>query len=74
MKHTLISDVSSDQDVKYEISVLEHDSKLVNISIERTDFTQEQYCNEICINLNKEELHSFIGVLLHVQSKMKGGK
>lgn len=26
------------------------------------------------ININKEELHSFIGTLLHIQQKMKGGE
>jgi hypothetical protein len=26
------------------------------------------------VEINKEQLHSFIGTLLHVQQKLKGGK
>jgi hypothetical protein len=33
-------------------------------------------CNETFeqVEINKEQLHSFIGTLLHVQQKLKGGK
>jgi len=30
--------------------------------------------NTIQLDLSKEQLHSFIGTLLHVQQKLKGGK
>jgi sensor histidine kinase YesM len=47
-----------------------------NLSIE--EYKQE---NSVCISINdefvvidKEDLHSFIGTLLHVQSKLRGGK
>jgi len=74
MKHTLTSQLSGSEDVKYDIYALELDSDTINIGIERTDFLKSHLSNQICINLNKKELHSFIGTLLHIQSKMKGGK
>lgn len=73
MTHSLISKVSSSEDEKYEISVIEIDYDLINISISYTNFLNEMQSNETCLNLNKKELHSFIGTLLHVQAKMKGG-
>lgn len=73
MKHTLTSNECSDENVKFEIYVLELNSDLLNIGIERKDFLKEHLNNEISINLNKKELHSFIGTLLHAQSKMRGG-
>lgn len=74
MKHTLIANECSTENVKFEVYVLELDSNIANIGIQRTDFTEPHLSNEICINLNKKELHSFIGTLLHIQAKMKGGK
>lgn len=73
MKHSLISKISSSQDEIYEISVMELDDQLINISISYTNFFNEIQSNETCLNLNKKELHSLIGTLLHVQAKMKGG-
>lgn len=74
MKHTLTANECSTENVKFDIYVLELDSDIVNIGIDKTDFTKSHLSNEICINLNKKELHSFIGTLLHIQAKMKGGK
>jgi hypothetical protein len=73
MKHLLSSKECSSEYVNYSIYVIEIDSETVNIGIERTDFLKDFLCNEECINLNKKELHSLIGTLLHVQAKMKGG-
>lgn len=72
MKHSLTASKCSTEDLVYETTILELDKDLVNISITKTDFINEKMSNEICVNLNKKELHSFIGTLLHVQSKMKG--
>lgn len=74
MKHSLTSKESSSEDVKYEITVLEIDSQTTNISISVEYFMSMNQSHESCINLNKKELHSFIGTLLHVQAKMKGGQ
>lgn len=74
MKHTLNADSVSTENLKYEIYILELDTDTINIGIEKTDYMNNHLCNEICLNLNKKELHSFIGTLLHVQAKMKGGK
>lgn len=73
MKHSLISKESSEEDVAYEITVMELDSQTVNISILVEHFISEHKSHQSCINLNKKELHSLIGTLLHVQAKMKGG-
>ncbi len=62
MEHKL---VSKNNNLK-SISVKEEDKEVI-IKIEAVG-TQEQ------IALNAKELHSFIGALLHVQSKMKGGQ
>lgn len=74
MKHTLTANECTTENVKFEVYVLELDNNILNIGIERTDFINPLLGNEICINLNKKELHSFIGTLLHIQAKMKGGK
>jgi len=74
MTHTLTATESGNENVKFNIYIFELDSNLVNIGIERKDFLEEHLSNEICINLNKKELHSLIGTLLHTQAKMKGGK
>lgn len=74
MKHTLTANECSTENVKFEVYVLELDSDIINIGIERTDFVEPHLNNEICINLNKKELHSFIGTLLHIQAKMKASR
>lgn len=62
MEHKLVSERNS----KISISVRE-EQKNVIIKIEESRGAQH-------ITLNAKELHSFIGALLHVQSKMKGGQ
>lgn len=62
MEHKLVSENNSLK----SISVKEEDKGVI-IKIE-TAGAQEQ------IALNAKELHSFIGALLHVQSKLKGGQ
>lgn len=74
MKHTLTSIDCTDENVRFNIYALELDSDNVNIGIEKKDFLNNYLNSEIGINLNKKELHSFIGTLLHIQAKMKGGK
>ena len=72
MEHRLTSQETSTEDVKYDIFVLELDYNIVNIGIETTRYKSPMQNEQLCINLNKKELHSFIGTLLHVQQKMKG--
>jgi hypothetical protein len=74
MKHLLTAKECGDENSKYDIYVIELDAETVNIGIEFTVFESPMRSNDTCINLNKKELHSFIGTLLHVQAKMKGGK
>ena len=74
MKHELTPELCGNENVKYDIYVIELDKISVNIGINITDFSNELNNNQICVNLTQKELHSFIGTLLHVQSKMKGGK
>lgn len=74
MVHTLTALDCGTEDQTYEISIFELDAKTVNISINKTDFVNAHLSNSQCINLDKSELHSLIGALLHVQSKMKGCK
>jgi hypothetical protein len=52
-----------------ELSVTETDNKkcILNVSSISNDSFEQ-------VELDLKELHSFIGTLLHVQQKMKGGK
>lgn len=72
MEHRLTSQENGDENTKYDIFVLELDYNIVNIGIEITRYKSPMQNEQLCINLNKKELHSFIGTLLHVQQKMKG--
>ena len=74
MKHALNPQLCGDENVKYELYVLELDKNCLNIGVSKTDFSNDLQNNEICVNLTQKELHSFIGLLLHIQAKMKGGK
>ena len=62
MKHILESETL----VKSSISIQENEN---HIEIEIKNF--ENFETTV---LNKKEIHSFIGLLLHIQSKMKGGQ
>jgi len=72
MKHNLTPQESIKENSKYDLYILELDNNFVNIGIEYTYFPIEICDNILSVNLSKKELHSFIGTLLHVQSKMKG--
>lgn len=69
--------------LKHELTVLDADGYANIISV--TNANEDEVCIRISghdfpncdtayILLKKEQLHEFIGVLLHCQSKMKGGK
>ena len=62
MKHILESQTL----VKSTISLQEKDNHL--------EIKIQNFENSESTVLNKKELHSFIGLLLHIQSKMKGGQ
>lgn len=62
MEHVL----TSEQFVRLTISINE---KPNGVLIKITNFENSEE-----ILLSKKELHSFIGTLLHAQSKMKGGQ
>lgn len=72
MRHNLTPQESIMENSKYDLFIFELDNNFVNIGIERTDFLNDVYDSILSVNLSKKELHSFIGTLLHVQSKMKG--
>ena len=55
-----------------EHNMISTNAMIHNIGIKRIDFCNDLRSNELSLNLNKKELHSFIGTLLHVQQKMKG--
>jgi hypothetical protein len=72
MKHNLTPQESIMENQNHDLFIFELDNNFVNIGIQRTDFLDNVYDSILSVNLNKKELHSFIGTLLHVQSKMKG--
>lgn len=72
MKHNLTPQESIKENSKYDLYIFELDNNFVNIGIEYTYFPDDIRDNILSVNLSKKELHSFIGTLLHVQSKMKG--
>lgn len=70
MKHSIINELYTCNKV---LSVLENDNKAI-IVIEEYSNTNGNLKLELSFELTKKNLHSFIGTLLHVQQKMKGGK
>jgi hypothetical protein len=70
MKHSIINELYTCNKV---LSVLEHDNQAI-ILIEEFSNSNGKLLFEQRFLLEKENLHSFIGTLLHVQQKMKGGK
>ena len=60
MTHTIIN-----QELRTELSIIENKS---DISIHITWILEEQTMDH---KLSKKDLHDLIGVLLHVQSKMR---
>ena len=70
MKHLLQPEFQPFTTKKVVISVEETNLDDVLIEIE----TGKDFSDCYVVRLNRKELHSFIGTLLHVQQKMKGGK
>ncbi|ASD51635.1 hypothetical protein [Flavobacterium phage V157] len=69
MKHTISKKLENTDIVELSITELIEEKKSL-ISILK--LTSENNCiEENNIELNSKELHSFIGALLHVQSKIK---
>jgi hypothetical protein len=70
MKHSIINELYTCNKV---LSVLEFEDKAI-IQIEEFSNCNFKLEFEQQFVLSKENLHSFIGTLLHVQQKIKGGK
>lgn len=70
MKHSIINKLFTCNKV---LSVVEEENRAI-IVIEEYNYNGSKLGYEQQFVLNKENLHSFIGTLLHVQQKMKGGK
>ena len=70
MKHSIINELYTCNKV---LSVLENENQAI-ISIETYRNPDGFEINVETFTLSKENLHSFIGTLLHVQQKLKGGK
>jgi len=67
MKHSIINELYTCNKV---LSVLEDENKVI-ISIESFTNNSLNLLSEEKFTLSKENLHSFIGTLLHVQSKLR---
>jgi hypothetical protein len=65
--------------MEHKITVYEESEKTISV-LETFDnyivirISENSGGNVIQLDLSKEQLHSFIGTLLHVQQKLKGGK
>jgi len=70
MKHSIINELYTCNRV---LSVLEIENTAI-ILIEEFSNIKDKVISSQEFKLDKENLHSFIGTLLHVQQKMKGGK
>ena len=70
MKHSIVKELYSCTSV---LSISEKENK-AEILIEQFSNSNGRLEVETKFSLSKEELHSFIGTLLHVQSKLRGGK
>lgn len=70
MKHSIINELYTCNKV---LSVTEFEGKSI-IKIEEFSSTSFTLQLEQSFVLDKENLHSFIGTLLHIQQKLKGGK
>tara|TARA_R110000782_G_C14615167_1_gene392579 strand:- start:418 stop:624 length:207 start_codon:yes stop_codon:yes gene_type:complete len=67
MKHSITNDLIT---LKKVISILEEEKEVI-IEIETFDNSDGSYLNSENFSFSKEQLHSFIGTLLHVQSKLR---
>jgi hypothetical protein len=71
MYYTLEDDLDSSRKLKVNHEKNENALTLSVSYGEEFDFDNYKHCQ---IDLDKEQLHEFIGMLLHIQQKMKGGK
>lgn len=69
MKHSIVKELYSCTTV---LSIFEKENK-AEILIEKFSNSNGRLDAELKFTLSKEDLHSFIGTLLHVQAKLKGG-
>jgi hypothetical protein len=65
--------------MEHKITVYEESEKTISVLETFENYivirvSENSNQNTIQLDLSKEQLHSFIGTLLHVQQKMKGGK
>jgi len=74
MEHKLTPELQISESSKNFISVFEINDGTCTLCITRQPFNDELEQIVLCSSLNQKELHSFIGTLLHVQQKIKGGK
>lgn len=51
-----------------------YDEKILTLFIQHGNENDFDNFKSLGIDLDSKELHSFIGTLLHIQAKMKGGK
>lgn len=51
-----------------------YDEKVLTLFIQHGFESDLRTFNSLAIDLDLKDLHSFIGTLLHIQAKMKGGK
>ncbi len=70
MKHVLIPK-KQDESIYYSQITIEQEGNEINIEVAKIDVMMPADKGGMAVNLNKEELHSFIGTLLHIQQKMK---
>ncbi len=72
MKHSIINPSGFGS---AELSVFEPEEKGNDIQIQiQENSSSGIYESLLSIKLTEKQLHSFIGTLLHVQQKLKGGK
>jgi hypothetical protein len=67
MKHSITNELYNLTQV---INILE-EGKDVTIEIENISNSNGEFLNSNTFSLSKEQLHSFIGTLLHVQAKLR---
>jgi hypothetical protein len=72
MKHVLTPEFQPFDDSVFSIELQNHLGDLI-FTISKEDLRNKNIEDSKDIRLNKKELHSLIGTLLHIQAKMKGG-
>jgi hypothetical protein len=59
------------EETRTDLSVEQFTDQSVNISIDYLDLFNTKKRNHLGVTLDKKQLSNFIGVLLHIQSKMR---